>query len=48
MRNQSYQLADGDAGPLAQGLIFVQLFFHYPQGFIDGDLGETAGHIKAY
>ena len=45
---KSYQLADGYAGSLAQGLIFVQLFFHYPQDFIDGDLGEKAGHIKAY
>ena len=42
---ESYQLADGDASSLPQGLILVQPFFHYSQGFIDGDLGEKAGHI---
>ena len=46
--HKSYQLADGDAGSLTQGVILVQLFFHYPQGFIDGDLGEKASHIEAY
>ena len=41
--HKSYQLADGDAGSLTQGWIIVQLFFHYPQCFIDRDLGEKAG-----
>ena len=28
--------------------ILVQLFFHHPQGFVDGDLGEKAGNVEAY